>query len=177
MFRALLCSSSGGQNCIIHIWYPVHRTATYRVWWYQMLYNTILTSWWWAQQCSKHVKEYNKNYYKTRICALSWSIVKKNTLLISEKICFSRAPDKAKLLASPTSVFVKTVVLWGKWFSCWTEQLLKKEPGNLGLYVPLVLQFGHCEWPSVCSSSHFIISYASVRRVGWLYIQIHHTCG
>jgi len=63
MFRALLCSSSGGQNCII--WYlvsshsvrcrpvhrlredsvlsqPVHRTANYRV--YQMLYNTILTS-------------------------------------------------------------------------------------------------------------------------------------
>jgi len=39
---------------------PVHRTATYRVWRYQMLYNTILTSWWWAQQCSKHVQEYNK---------------------------------------------------------------------------------------------------------------------
>ena len=27
---------------------PVHRTATYRVWWYRMLYNTILTSWWWT---------------------------------------------------------------------------------------------------------------------------------
>ena len=27
---------------------PAHRTATYRVWRYQMLYNTILTSWWWA---------------------------------------------------------------------------------------------------------------------------------
>ena len=27
---------------------PVHRTAIYRVWRYQMLYNTILTSWWWA---------------------------------------------------------------------------------------------------------------------------------
>ena len=27
---------------------PVHRTATYRVWWYQMLYNKILTAWWWA---------------------------------------------------------------------------------------------------------------------------------
>ena len=39
---------------------PVHRTATYRVWRYQMLYNTILTSWWWAQQCSKHVEAYNK---------------------------------------------------------------------------------------------------------------------
>ena len=24
---------------------PVHGTATYRVWWYRMLYNTILTSW------------------------------------------------------------------------------------------------------------------------------------
>ena len=27
---------------------PVHGTATYRVWWYKMLYNTIFTSWWWA---------------------------------------------------------------------------------------------------------------------------------
>ena len=27
---------------------PVHRTAIYRVWRYQMLYNTILTSWCWA---------------------------------------------------------------------------------------------------------------------------------
>jgi len=26
----------------------VHRTATCRVWWSQMLYNTVLTSWWWA---------------------------------------------------------------------------------------------------------------------------------
>jgi len=39
---------------------PVHRTATYRVWWFQMLYNKILNSWWWAQQCSKHVEAYNK---------------------------------------------------------------------------------------------------------------------
>jgi len=34
MFRALLCSSSGRKIA--------HRTATYRVWRYQMLYNTIL---------------------------------------------------------------------------------------------------------------------------------------
>ena len=101
MFRALLCSSSGCQNCIIEhllsshsaggrpvhehycahhqdvrnvlysIWYHhtlqvavrftgVHRTVTCRVWWYQMLYYTILTSWWWAQKFSKHVEEYNK---------------------------------------------------------------------------------------------------------------------
>jgi len=68
MFRALLCSSSGGQNCIIqHLVSshsvgdrPVHGTITYRVWRYQMLYNTILTSWWWTQQCSKHVEGYNK---------------------------------------------------------------------------------------------------------------------
>ena len=29
-----------------------------------------------VQQCSKHVEVYNKTYYKTRICALSWSIGK-----------------------------------------------------------------------------------------------------
>ena len=41
------------------------------VWWYQMLYNTILTSW-----CSKHVEECNQLIKKTRICALSWSVAK-----------------------------------------------------------------------------------------------------
>ena len=47
-----------------------------QVWWYHMLYNAIFTSWWWAQKCSKHVEAYNKSYYKTRICALSWLITK-----------------------------------------------------------------------------------------------------
>jgi len=55
---------------------PVHRKATYRVWRYQMLYNTILTSWWWAQQCSKHVEAYNKLIIKI-ICALRWLITQK----------------------------------------------------------------------------------------------------
>jgi len=53
---------------------PVHMLR--RDWRYQMPYNTILTSWWWTQQCSKHVEECNKSYYKTRICALSWLIAK-----------------------------------------------------------------------------------------------------
>jgi hypothetical protein len=44
---------------------PVQVTATYRVWRYQMLYNTILTSWWWTQQCSKHVEAYNKPVHQT----------------------------------------------------------------------------------------------------------------
>jgi len=59
MFRSL----SGDQNCIIQhlvpshsvggcavLSQPVHCTATYRVWWYQMLCNTVLTPWWWAQK-------------------------------------------------------------------------------------------------------------------------------
>jgi len=79
-----MCSSSGGKNCIIqHLvsshsvgGHPVHGMATYTVWWYQMLYDTILTSWWWAQQCSKHVEAYNKSYYRTRICAFSWLVTK-----------------------------------------------------------------------------------------------------
>ena len=69
-FRALLWSSSDGQNCILQhlsstqvergLSAPVHRTATYSVWRYQMLYSTILIYWWWTQQCSKHVEAYNK---------------------------------------------------------------------------------------------------------------------
>ena len=47
---------------------PVHRTATYRVWRYQMLYNTVLTSWWWAQQCSKHIEAYKKLIKNKILC-------------------------------------------------------------------------------------------------------------
>jgi len=64
MFRALLCSSSGGQIVLYSIWYhhtckvavrctgwesPLSTCAPdghLQVWWYKMLYNTILTSWW-----------------------------------------------------------------------------------------------------------------------------------
>ena len=50
MFRALLGSPSGGQNCIIqHLvssqsvgGRPVHRTATYKVWWYLLLLLLLL---------------------------------------------------------------------------------------------------------------------------------------
>jgi len=48
------------------------------VWWYQMLYNTILTFWWRAQQCSKHVEAYNKLIIKKRFCASSWLITETN---------------------------------------------------------------------------------------------------
>ena len=75
MFRTLLCSSSGVQNCIIqHLvsshcvgGRPVRRLKEdcapdghLQVWRYQMVYNIILTPWWRAQQCSKHVEAYNK---------------------------------------------------------------------------------------------------------------------
>ena len=73
MFRAQLCLSSGVKNYITQ---HLASSAACRVWWCQMLCDTILTSWWWAQLYSKHVKAYNKSYYKTRFCALSWLITK-----------------------------------------------------------------------------------------------------
>ena len=50
-----------------HIVKGAHRTATCKVWRYQTLYNTILTSWWWAQQSSKHVEAYNKLNIKQEV--------------------------------------------------------------------------------------------------------------
>ena len=51
MFRALLCRTSGGQIVLYSTLcrrpsgaQDAHRTATYRVWRYQMLYNTIWPS-------------------------------------------------------------------------------------------------------------------------------------
>jgi len=52
MFRALLCSSSGGQNCIIQ-----HLLSSH-------LYVAVRCTGW------------ERTYYKTRIYALSWSIAK-----------------------------------------------------------------------------------------------------
>ena len=52
------------------------RDGHLQLWCYQMLYNTILTSRWWAQQCSKHVEAYNKLIIKTIICVLLWLVTK-----------------------------------------------------------------------------------------------------
>jgi len=58
MFRALCAHHQEVTIVLYSIWYchtcgwpsgaPVHGTATYWVWRYQILYNTIVTSWWWA---------------------------------------------------------------------------------------------------------------------------------
>ena len=47
-----MCSSSGGQNCVIQHLVSTHiggRPMHGDVWWYQRLYSTILTSWRWVQ--------------------------------------------------------------------------------------------------------------------------------
>ena len=51
------------------------RDGHLQVWWYQTLYNTILTSWW-CVHCARNVLRHIINHYKTRFCALSWLITK-----------------------------------------------------------------------------------------------------
>jgi len=57
MFRALCAHHQEVKIVLCSIWY--HETCRWpsgaqvetghqHLWWYQMLYNTILTSWWWA---------------------------------------------------------------------------------------------------------------------------------
>jgi len=74
--RALLCSPSGGQIVLYNIWYrhtlqvaaqPAHRTATCRVWRYQM-YNAI-----WPPD-GEHNRA--RNMQRNIICSLSCSIAK-----------------------------------------------------------------------------------------------------
>ena len=66
---SLLYASTCFEHYVLIIrrsWIPTSSVSTcardghLQVWWYQMLYNIILTSWWWAQHCSKHVEAYNK---------------------------------------------------------------------------------------------------------------------
>ena len=75
MFRATLCSSSGGR--IILIQHLVHIVLSVsdrpvctctpdghlRRILYQMLHYYNSTSWWWAQCCSKHVQDYNNKRF------------------------------------------------------------------------------------------------------------------
>jgi len=137
MFRALLCSSSGGQNCIIqHLvsshsvggrlmhrlredWLeriPASPLSTcawdghLQVWWYQMLYNTVLTSWWWAQQCSKHVEAYNKLIIKI-IFALRWLI----TEIILRCTVSKTSKHRETLLTRLSEVWPKLRQISGNW--------------------------------------------------------------
>jgi len=58
MFRALCAHHQEVKILLYSIWYrhtcrwssraQVARDDHLQVWWYQTLYNTILTSWWWA---------------------------------------------------------------------------------------------------------------------------------
>ena len=47
---------------------PVHGTDTYRVWWYQRLYNTIFDLLTMSTWCSKHVEVWNKLIVKQILC-------------------------------------------------------------------------------------------------------------
>ena len=61
MFRALLCSSSGGQNCIIQRLIsshsvggrPVHRILLTALWHIPVAVCTVLNSWWWTERPSE----------------------------------------------------------------------------------------------------------------------------
>jgi len=59
MFRAKLCSSSGGQNCITQ-----HLASSFSAG------GRPMTPWWWARLCSKHVEEYNKLIIKQELVHL-----------------------------------------------------------------------------------------------------------
>jgi len=98
MFRALCAHHQDVKIVLYSIWFrrtcrspsgaQVERVLFQpAMWWYQMLYNTILTFWWWAQQCSKHVEAYNKLIIKI-ICALSWLItkIKPNFTVLIKKV-------------------------------------------------------------------------------------------
>jgi len=75
MFRATLCSSSGGQLYEYNFWYnycvlvavryagwgPEYRTATTQRVIIPDVVSIQLSSWRWAQSCSKHVEDSNKH--------------------------------------------------------------------------------------------------------------------
>jgi hypothetical protein len=52
MFRATLCSSSGGQLYEYNFWYN---------------HSVLVVSWGWAHSCSKHVEDLNKLKYYRKI--------------------------------------------------------------------------------------------------------------
>jgi len=82
---------------------PAHRTATYRVWRYQMLYNTILPSWWWAHSA--------RNMYRHKINIIKhfvhyvWLITKNKTPVIFTR--FRLTPYHDVIFAISPACFIK----------------------------------------------------------------------
>jgi len=60
LFAGIVASNPAGFTDVSLSLSICARDCHLQVWRYQMLYNTILTSWWWAKQCSKHVEAYKK---------------------------------------------------------------------------------------------------------------------
>jgi len=88
-----MCSSWGGQNCIIqhlvssHLCgRPVHN------------FDLLRTSTW----CSKHVDAWNETYCKTKFCASSWLITKINIL----RCKVSKTSKKVLLCLTDTSLYI-----------------------------------------------------------------------
>jgi len=74
LFHASTCF----KHCCAH-----HQVSSHlQVWWYQRLYNTILTSWWGAQQCSKHVEAWNKLIVKQKFCTIEFATLWRLTTTI-----------------------------------------------------------------------------------------------
>jgi len=126
MFQALLCLSSGGQNCIIQHLVSSHYVDGRPV---RRLRDDLRTGrsptvcddtrcciikfdlLMMSTQCSKHAEEYNKSYYKTRICTLSWSnakIILRCTVSKTSKLvlfCFDDVQNFVALLLFSISLF------------------------------------------------------------------------
>ena len=83
MFRASMCSSSGGNYfiyatlvfvtlvCLLDSIQPTVHTPPIQNNKYKCRIDTVISSWWWAHGCPKHVKKRNK--YIKQNCAPSWT--------------------------------------------------------------------------------------------------------
>ena len=76
MFRASICPSSGGDNCICAtlVFVTTSRPDATQSEKHHCRIDTVIFSWWWAHGCSKHVEKGSK--YINQNCAPSWTYLR-----------------------------------------------------------------------------------------------------
>ena len=116
MFQALCAHHQEVKIVLYSLWYHhIYRWPScapdghLKMWWYQMLYNTILTSWRWAHG-ARNMYRHEIKLLENKFCASSWLLTKINICTMSLTVTFPLLPAKRVPIVSVNitnwSVFV-----------------------------------------------------------------------
>ena len=140
MFRASMCPSWGGNYCIYATlvfvtlrqvcWLdsiqPADQTPSIHSDKHQCRTDTVISSWWWAHGCPKHVQKWNK--YIKQNCASSWTYLQDSVRYIYKRMHLTQLLYKRRtILKELRSTKMKTychLLNFERMKCCWTHNHL-----------------------------------------------------